>query len=508
MSATNPVLKSEGVNESERRLISISNKTFLNLWSYPNVFVKKDTKNGNNNKEIADLLVVCGHDVIVFSDKTIKFADGDVNQAWARWYRKAIEHSARQLRKAERCIRAYPNSLFLDAKCTQPLPIELPKTDRRMHGVVIVSGVDQACRAHFPGGTGSMMINSDLKGDQHINTSAHGYTPFAVGDVNDGGSFLHVFNDATINILFDELTTVTDFINYMQERETLLRSGKWISACGEEDLLGLFLDTADDNGVHSFSKDPRTNKNSFCSLMVEEGYWSSHVFSKRYFDQREMDRKSYAWDRLIETFGRHALAGTSYRIPNVDQTVAAAEQSLRTMALEPRVWRRHLTEQLFEALDKAEKQGVNKFFRVSFPAKSINSAKKAYVFFVLGFSDEMTREHGQEAYRQVRLTLLRSYCLNLLLEYSHLEEVVGLGFDSKRHLFANSGGSEDVVYAEQQVWTEELRSKLMAERLNLEIFQKGNMERGKYTRSLYPKIGKKNRHERRKEKSLFKKERR
>ena len=502
MSAAGPIVKSDGVNTSERRLIRIAEKTFLNLWSYPNIFVKKSEKSSFSSKEIADLLVICGDDIIVFSDKRIAYPVGEVDQSWARWYRRAVEHSASQLRKAERCIRAYPDSLYLDAKCTQPLPLALPTAEKRkIHGIVIVSGVDNACRAHFPGGTGSMMINSELKGDDHVDVSKSGYTPFSIGDVNDKGSFLHVFNDSTIEVLLNELSTVADFINYLKEREVLLRSGKWISACGEEDLLALFFDTADDSGVHSFSRDPRLSGKEFGSLIVEEGYWSSYIFSSRYFEQMESNKISYAWDQLIQLFGVHALAGTSYKIPGTTPSVVNAEKSLRTMAREPRVWRRHLARQLFETLDKAEALGMNKFFRVAFPARTIKSAEKAYVFFVLDIPADLIEAYGPDQYRHARVVMLRSYCQNLLLEYANLREVVGLGFDPKRNFSNGYGGSEDVVYAEQQVWTSEVRQRLLEERESLEIFQKSNMDRGKRSDRMYPRSDTANRHERRRRKS-------
>ena len=41
-------------------------KSFLKLWSYPNLYNK-------NRKELCDLLVVCGDVAVIFSDKYINF---------------------------------------------------------------------------------------------------------------------------------------------------------------------------------------------------------------------------------------------------------------------------------------------------------------------------------------------------------------------------------------------------------------------------------------------------
>ena len=52
--------KSEGLNASEQVLAELCEKSFLKLWTYPNLFRKPA-------KELTDLLVVFGNDVIIFS---------------------------------------------------------------------------------------------------------------------------------------------------------------------------------------------------------------------------------------------------------------------------------------------------------------------------------------------------------------------------------------------------------------------------------------------------------
>lgn len=87
--------KSAGLNESEHRLVKLGEKVFMGLWSYPNPKIK--TSSGT--PELCDLLVVCGNNVLVFSDKDIKFnEDKDLLVAWRRWERKAILKSINQLR--------------------------------------------------------------------------------------------------------------------------------------------------------------------------------------------------------------------------------------------------------------------------------------------------------------------------------------------------------------------------------------------------------------------------
>ena len=98
---------SEGVTPSERYLGRLCRKSFLSLWSYPNLRTDEGKRHGKGvGNELCDLLVVFGNDVIIFSDKYIKFNESiDINVAWTRWFRKAVQASVRQLNGAEAWIR-------------------------------------------------------------------------------------------------------------------------------------------------------------------------------------------------------------------------------------------------------------------------------------------------------------------------------------------------------------------------------------------------------------------
>ena len=84
------ILKSKGLNKSEQIVSDLGEKTFLNLWSYPNVFRDEGLVKNGIGQEVCDLLVVCGKHVIIFSVKDIKFPNtGDINVDWKRWSNKA-----------------------------------------------------------------------------------------------------------------------------------------------------------------------------------------------------------------------------------------------------------------------------------------------------------------------------------------------------------------------------------------------------------------------------------
>ena len=158
--ARTPVVRSLGGTPSERYLAQLAERSFLDLWSYPNTFIDKRSGGKGDGKELCDLLVVCGDHVLIFSNKTVAGPPGDDEQlSWKRWYKRAILKSVDQIRGAERWIEQFPERIFLDRNCTQPLPIRLPPMEtRKVHGIVVALGAGEACKKHFGGGIGSLFI--------------------------------------------------------------------------------------------------------------------------------------------------------------------------------------------------------------------------------------------------------------------------------------------------------------------------------------------------------------
>jgi hypothetical protein len=195
---------SEGTTESERTLTRLARKAFLSLWSYPNVFSDEGRSNGKGDgKELVDLLVVFGNDVLLFSDKECAFrSDTDIKVAWPRWYRRAIEKSSRQLAGAEHFLKRFPKRVFIDKECTAPLPIALPDSrEARYHLIAVTRGGHFAARQFYGGGSsGSLMLLTHLRG-----RAAHEEMPFHVGHPLESGRFVHVLDEVTVDLLLDEL---------------------------------------------------------------------------------------------------------------------------------------------------------------------------------------------------------------------------------------------------------------------------------------------------------------
>lgn len=181
--------KASGLTPSEHLLAELCDRSFLSLWSYPNLFRKP-------SKELTDLLVVFGNDVVLFSDKSCAYPDsGDVALDWARWHRRSIMESARQIKQAEEWIRKQSKRVYLNAKATEPLPVALPPPElARIHRVCVALGASG--RAKFEIGRNTLSI---------IPAAVDGEVAFAVGRLSSIKGWVHVFDDQTLSIVLSEL---------------------------------------------------------------------------------------------------------------------------------------------------------------------------------------------------------------------------------------------------------------------------------------------------------------
>lgn len=180
--------KSKGITPTERFLANLAEKTFLNLWSYPNVF--KEQKGG---KELSDLLVVFNNHIIIFSDKSIEFKNKNgINEDWKKWAKKAILESSNQIFGAERWIKRFPDRIYLDAKGEEKFPFLLPKNeDMIIHRIVLASFSGNELKEHI-GNSGAFTINPSIIGEEnHLNT------PFTVGQINEEKGFVHIMNETS-----------------------------------------------------------------------------------------------------------------------------------------------------------------------------------------------------------------------------------------------------------------------------------------------------------------------
>lgn len=466
-----PIQRGEGVTETERQLVKLAEQSFLNLWSYPNIYRDQKVGGAGDGKELCDLLVVCGQHVLIFSEKNIAWTDAETRIAWRRWFKRAVKNSADQLDGAERWIREHPDRLFLDKDCSQPFPIDLPAPDHRIiHKIVVARGAGKACIDYFSGGLGSLVIDPSVIGSAHFNANDAELKPFHVGDLNSGDDYVHVFDDATLSIVLNELDTITDFTEYLTKKSAFIRSGRLVAASGEEDLLAYYISRTDEFGEHEFTAPDGGQWDTNERIAIDGSHFGSLISNPQYLAKKLAEQNSYIWDMLIKNFTDHMLDGTSIVLDGSEYNLRANEKAVRIMALENRFSRRIFGDAISDAMDLS--LNVDRFFRIMMNSTPKSPAETGYFFFTLKYLKWM-EQYGYLHYRQKRQEFLTAYAKGILVRYPALKRVIGIAVEPPRE---SGGGSEDLILVEQFPWSDDDVRSINEQCERLDILKDGYVE--------------------------------
>lgn len=435
--------KSQGLTASEAILAELCERSFLRLWTYPNLFKKP-------GKELADLLVVFRDDVLIFSDKSCGYPDtGNAALDWQRWYRRAIAESAHQIHQAERWLRNRPDHVFLDPKCTEPLPLQLPHPERlRVHRICVAIGAAERCRA----GTGreSLAIDINVIGDA---------APFTIGRVAPNGAWLHVFDEAALQRVLSELSTVADVVAYLDAKTKLLDCGNFRRAASEADLLGYYL-------WHGRSFPPVGGPYSF-----RPDLWRSVEADARFQAGRRENGVSTFWDGLIEYLTGHYLDRTLEFGNELNMT--DYERLARIMASESRFHRRILSKVILERAERARDAKIG----------SLLPSDQPDVVYALLIGRGAPREKYAE-YREDRSRELQLRCVAAKAARPECHYVVGIALDAR----GVGGGSEDFVLLDTAGWTDEIMAGAARVREELGYYLPGKAIESRLDEDEYPEI--------------------
>lgn len=373
------------MNKSEELVSKLCTKSFLSLWSYPNPIRGKDS-----GKELCDVLVVCEPDVIIFSVKENGVTDsGDISVDWSRWHKRAIEESCKQIYGAERLISNSTNVITKEGDVGLPFP---HVSCRRIHRVAIALG-------------------------------SKGKVPIQFG--NFGKGFVHVFDEVSLDIIMNELDTISDFVKYLIDKESLYDSGvKTLFSGGEEDLLAWYLY----NG--------KTFHSSYDLIAMDDNLWVGFTKKKERRAKKEMDKVSYVWDRLIEIFSNDFQKGDL----KFGNSLPEVEKVTRVMAREDRFCRRILGKMFMEFMELANQQKVRS--RVVPSPSGI-----LYVFLAC--------PHGED--REYRVAELAGRCFVIRGLNSDCTTVIGIATEQYE---IEKGFSLDAVYLSKDAWTPEDQTQL------------------------------------------------
>lgn len=448
-----PIFRGEGTTPGERELAKLVDLSFFGLWSYPSVH-REYTKGGRTYRhEIADLIVLFGKDVLIFSEKDIKFPEGhDLPTAWGRWFGQAVSKSVCQLRGAERHVKLASNALFIDAKCTQPFPFAFNVPDLRIHLVAICRNSATRAQEYFAqfAEEGSLVSSGSLMFVAQCREEQMRANPFTIGDFDPLKTFVHVFDESSFRLLITELDSGPDFIDYLRVRERAVRKEGLSAFLGEEDFLAVYLDNIGENGFGAIRPDrPFPKCASDTLLAIEEGMWPIFKKTQSYEFHVALRQDACFWRRLTNDFSLAILAGTVGEAQN--EPLETHERAVRAMASENRVSRALLGRALIEKFDT-----VPKNYRSVRVIRSLSCPQRLYIFLFFPRRDE---QETYEDYRKERRACMELYARAALLKFPDYSEIVIIGADTK----GSVGSSETVLVVEgRQDMSDEERTEIQA----------------------------------------------
>ena len=314
------------------------------------------------------------------------------------------------------------------------LPIDIPIKDVRYHLIVVAHGSGQAC-SRFYNDTASLMINTRIVGDAHMQTKNQ-VPPFSVGIVNPGGLFIHVLDDSSLDTLLNYLDTVGDFVDYLSARERFLKS-RTVIAAGEEELLGFYLSRIEGDR-RGFFVPPNID-----SVLIDGGLWQDFLSSDSYKAKKTADKISYLWDGIINSVTKSVLSGRSFF--ETDRSINDQEKCLRILARERRTTRRALAQSVLDIVRRANMEHLSA--RLIAENQSTDS-KTAFVILSLKFLPEI----DLTTYREARIAWLEKYCMVAKMLQPKAKQVVGIATE---HRDFKGNRSEDLVLLDSDHWTKD-----------------------------------------------------
>jgi len=367
---------------AEKYVYELSQRTFFTDWCYPNPKLP-------NGKEICDLLVVYGDTAIIWQIKNLKL---DKN---GKYKQSEVKKNIHQLCSAK-------HRLF---KLTIPIELENPRKGKEMFDPKPIKEV--------------FLISALLgKGEDYFSF---------IEKVK--GNVIHTFTREFTEIVLTELDTISDFVEYMREKEKLISKGKRIILMGgEQELLAYYL-----LNNRSFEKLYEADE-----IIIQDGLWKTLQKKPEYIAKKKEDEISYIWDDIIN---RAHTGGREY------------EKIARELARPNRFERRVLSKSFFDAHMKAHREKkMNTFRRIHVTDGT------TYCFLFMDDPEPRTR----------RKQLLSAICFVARGLYPNNKKVIGIATEMKIREFC----SYDFCLLEIPKWTIEHQKHMEWLRKKIGIFLK------------------------------------
>lgn len=438
-----PILKSQGVTETEKFLSSLCERSFLKLWSYPNLF-------NEDRKELCDLLAVFESHVLIFFDRKNMLSNnvnGDPIVNWNRWKRKVIDSQIRTASGAEQYIKNN-HKIFLDVGLTQPFPIPINTESMIVHKIIVAHGAKEACLRNS-----EKNIYGSLAITYSDNCKKTPDFPFMVNI--DRNQPVHIFDSHNLPIIFSELDTIFDFLSYLDAKLEAIKKFNFLTYCGEEDLLANYFLNFDKktNRHYVGTQDKKIN-----GLFICEGEWKDFINRDEYNKKKSADKVSYLWDELIQRTCEAALAGTHQGNVNIFHGPSAIHE----MAKEPRFMRRELSNKMIESIRNFPESNDKIVRSLCFMPSFYKG--KSYVFLQLKVDG--IKDYENE-YRPRRRAILEIACGVIKNKFKDLKTVIGIAIDAPKFAISNS---EDFILMDCSRWSDDERNYYKNANEKLKLF--------------------------------------
>jgi hypothetical protein len=457
------ISKSEGVTPTERLLAELCDRTFLKLWSFPNP-CRED------GKELCDLIVVFENEVLIFFDRENRRFDNnptDVDLAWKRWRKEVIDKQVTTALGAERYIRK-GRPIFLDTKQAEPFPIPIDLQNARFHKVVVAHGVRDACKQSSPSNvSGSLAISYGPKGTASVDQ------PFFVEIDRDNP--VHILDTDNLEIALNELDTIFDFTAYLDAKIEAIQRHKFLTYCGEEDVVAHYFLNFDDNKKRHMIG----SLDDFDSVHIGEGEWTDFEKSGLYARRKKANDTSYFWDRLLQITSSNALNGTL----EGNSEPFKGKSAIHFMAKEPRFSRRGLSDHMLKSIRNFPENDEPLVRNVSLMPSFFEGTY--YVFLQLkavGLSSDF------DEYREKRTAILEFACGAAKLKMPDIQRVIGIAIDAPK--YAGPSNPEDMLLMEFSDWTPERRAYYEEANKEWRFFSTPQMQMTKQRVSEFPATSK------------------
>lgn len=424
--------KSDGLNKSEEYISKLCENSFLKLWVYPNLYK-------NKGQELCDVLIVFNNNVFVFSIKDIQFDENkDINLAWKRWKKTAIEKSIKQVNGAARWIMQHPDRIFLDPNCTQKFPIKIDTANLKIFKIIVAFGIENACKKYYePDSTGSLPVIYCK--DTNIEIPATHLFCLKM----DKDNIVHILDDYSSSVMFNELDTIADIKRYFEAKEEAINEFDNIMILGEEDVIATYLINMYmniyENPVLPFNESMQKD-----FMMYESDFYKKYQNSDMYRRQNELNKHSYLIDNILQKTMDNAL--NNKLAGNED--VFNGEGAIKELTKLSRFMRRNLGLKFIDAIEKFPLREDPLFRQVS--SVYDKNSRIAYIFLQVNYN--YLEQKDKNISRKIKIAMLEVAAASYFEKVKEVQKVVGIGVNAPLY---HNDLMEDFVLVERNMLTKD-----------------------------------------------------